>query len=51
MMYTKPQIMTCDTCVWATRFKDELRCIDGHKVDKDDGCRAWANSEPEETES
>ena len=41
MMYSKPQIMTCDTCVWATRFKDGLRCIDGKPVDKTDGCRVW----------
>ena len=32
---------TCDTCVWATRFKDGLRCIDGMKVNNDDGCRTW----------
>jgi hypothetical protein len=51
MMYSKPQVMICDTCVWATRFKDGLRCIDGHQVDKDDGCRTWANSKPEEAES
>ena len=48
MMYSKPQIMTCDTCVWATRFKDGLRCIDGKPVDKTDGCRTWIRRESDE---